>query len=159
TSLRLEGVRIGALGPVEPQPPTETEEEPKKKRRKRDNGTPPADPWSFAFVVEVPSQPAQAVFDGIPYGLRPNLDGIGMEGELGFRLALSGSSETAIENWDLETGVTLSEDFAVTRWPDGANVMGLNTGMTMTVMDPNAMVEHTIEIPPSTHAIGSVEEG
>lgn len=109
-----------------------------------------APPTTFDFVFQVPKQPAQAIFNGIPYGLRPALDGIEVDGSLQFELTAKGNVD-ALADTELVTQVEL-DGFTVTRWPEDADIGGLNRGMTMKVRDPHALSEHAIYIPPSTHS-------
>ena len=109
-----------------------------------------AAPTNFDFRFQLPKQPAQTIANGIPFGLRPALDGIEVEGNLQFELTAKGNFDTLADT-ALETQVEL-DGFKVTRWPEDADIGGLNQGMTMKVRDPHALSEHAIYVPPSTHS-------
>lgn len=151
----LDGMRLESRLTVEPRQPPPPEPSSSRRRSGRNAATEAAlqaalaPQIGFDLVLRIPEQPAQQVFDGVPHGLRPALDGMELEGTFGFELSVSGTADR-LKDLSLETKL-LGEGFRVTRWPSQADVTGLNRGMRMTVRDPRATQPHTIVIPPSTH--------
>ncbi|MDX9719100.1 MAG: transglycosylase domain-containing protein [Myxococcota bacterium] len=108
-----------------------------------------SDESAFNLSLSIPPQPAQRLFEALPYAMRPALTGMRLGGEWGFELTAAGALN-ALSDMQLDTQVQL-QDFNVEDWPADCDVSALNTGMSMRVRDPKALHEHRIVIPPSSH--------
>lgn len=108
--------------------------------------------WHFDVRANLLPMPMQSLFDAIPHALRPDLDGLQWQGMLGLTFEADGFfSDMSEINHVFK--LTTSEDFAVIAWPQMRDINMLNTGFTHRVVDPNALIEHDIVIPPSVYPI------
>lgn len=106
----------------------------------------------FDLKFHIPDQPAQLIFESVPYGLRPALNGMQLAGNFGLTVTAQGQLDQVkkiVFTYDLRLA-----GFDVLAWPKTADMRILNTGFAaLPVLDPNATKPHTIKIPPSSHAI------
>lgn len=110
------------------------------------------DTWAYNLGFELPSQPAQAVFDSIPHALRTELDGIQMRGNIALKLTANGRLDN-IDATQHKFDILPSDDFGIYAWPTNRDINALNTGFLFHVNDPNALAPHDIVIPASTHQV------
>ena len=108
--------------------------------------------WQFDLQSGFPRQDMQTLFESIPFSLRHELDGILWMGTLGLQFTATGYLDKLSETQHKLT-LDTSSDFGIAKWPVNRNLTALNTGMTFTVNDPNALNTHTIVIPPSIYPV------
>ena len=123
-----------------------------KQRNTKNGGASEYDTWSFSLGFELPSQPAQSVFDSIPHALRTELDGLQMRGNIALKLTASGRLDN-IDGIVHKFDILPSDDFGIYAWPTNRDINALNTGFLFHVNDPNALAPHDIVIPASTHQV------
>lgn len=123
-----------------------------RKKRLKSGAVLDENAWAFTFHAQLANMPMQSLFEAIPHALRTELDGLQFQGNLGFSLGVNGFFDD-ISEVDHRFDLMLSEDFAVVAWPEMRNLTMLNAGFTHHVIDPNALLEHEIVIPPSVYPI------
>ncbi len=108
--------------------------------------------WHFDVRADLLSMPMQSLFEAIPHALRTDLDGLQWQGSIGLTFKANGFFSD-ISDVEHAFELTTSDDFAVVSWPEMRDINMLSKGFTHRVIDPNALVEHDIVIPPSLYPI------
>lgn len=124
----------------------------KMRKKKVKSGFQNEEAWHFDVRADLLSMPMQTIFDSVPHALRTDLDGLQWQGSLGLSFkarGFFGDMAAAEHRFDL----ALSDDFAVIAWPELRDINMLNNGFIHRVVDPNALAEHDITVPPSVYPI------
>ncbi len=124
----------------------------KMRKKKVKSGFQNEEAWHFDVRADLLSMPMQTIFGSVPHALRTDLDGLQWQGSLGLSFKARGFfSDMAAAEHRFE--LALSDDFAVIAWPELRDINMLNNGFVHRVIDPNALAEHDITVPPSIYPI------
>ncbi|MGI5830480.1 MAG: biosynthetic peptidoglycan transglycosylase [Bradymonadia bacterium] len=112
---------------------------------------------SFKLLLELPEQNAQSLLDSIPMAVRSSIDGLECTGNISYSIRAEGLL-SQIQNMKLDVSLKTSPEFSITRFPVGRSILALNTGFAHDIVDPNAIMPHKINIPPSIYPVVVMQE-
>lgn len=110
------------------------------------------DTWNYDFVLKLPQTDAQSVFEAIPHAFRTELDGLRATGKIGFDLSVKGRLDN-IDEAQHKFDIMTSPDFAIKSWPTDRDITKLNKGFVFRINDPNALLPHSVTVPPSVYPV------